>query len=367
MTLAEIARVILLSAAVFVPVLVFALVLSLLATRFTTSEATRRRERWCLAAGSVAVAGVGTALLWVGGTTAEAETLEQVLVSLAAVMVTYLAILLAVGFTNQRLHDDVVRLKTRKILIYVGTLVILLTLLKVWVLRHDVNYTLVFTVLGAGLALALHQVVLCLTGWMVLQFQRYYDVGDRVQIGKIRGDVSDISLLHTTLVEFGEWVAADQSTGRLVTLPNSWVFTEPIHNYTRGFQYIWNELSVLVTFESDWRRAQQIMTELANEGVEEIQERFRSQVRHLSEKYMILHSRLTPIVYQRILDSGVQLTLRYLTEPKRRRGTESELSGKILDAFGAEPTIEFAYPTTRFYDAAGESKPALRPKPMPPA
>jgi small-conductance mechanosensitive channel len=158
-------------------------------------------------------------------------------------------------------------------------------------------------------------------------------------------------------------VDADQSTGRLVSVPNSHIFTQPIYNYTRGFHYIWNEISVLVTFESNWRKAQKIILTAAQEGVDELQEQFRTQIRRMARRYMILYQHVTPIVYPRILDSGVQLTLRYLAEPKRRRGTEARLTAQILDAFAAEPDIEFAYPTTRFYDATREGKASAEPAP----
>ena len=183
---------------------------------------------------------------------------------------------------------------------------------------------------------------------------RYYEVGDRVQIGDTRGDVSDIGINHTILVEIGEWTGADEFTGRLVAIPNSSVFTKVISNYTRGFEYIWNEIRVVITFESDRRKAREIMLGLVKEGRERIHERFREQVRRMARTYMIPFREIAPAVHPRILDSGVELTLRYLTEPKNRRDVESDLTGKLLDAFAAEPDVDLAYPTTRFYDARRE-------------
>ena len=353
----DVLRIIGLCAAVFVPVFVVAGGLSYLATRTIAEARGRRSQRWLLGAVSVLVAASATALYWADrGAIPDAGTYRRVLRTLVNPLAVYLLGLILLKWVGRYIHDDVTRLKVRKAFIYVGVLIVLVSLANVWLIREQVDYTTVLSVVGAGLALALHQVLLCFTGWAMLQIQRQYDVGDRVQIGEIKGDVSDIGMFHTTLVEFGNWVSADQSTGRLVTVPNSFVFTQPIYNYTRGFEYIWNEISVLVTFESNWQKAQQLMLGLAQEGVEETQEKFRTQIRHLARKYMILFQHITPIVYPRILDCGVQLTLRYLTEPKRRRGTEATLTAGILDAFNAEPDIEFAYPTTRFYDAAREGK-----------
>ncbi|MFP4056556.1 MAG: mechanosensitive ion channel family protein [Candidatus Brocadiia bacterium] len=357
MTVGDILQHVALSATVFVPVAGVSLAVGFLVTRVCEPGRPRRRRRTALAAASLLVAASATALFWANrGALGGAETYRRVFVTLLVPLVVYLVELLLLSWVARRVGNDATRLTLRKAFIYVGVLAVILVLINVWLLRERVDLVTVLSVVGAGLALALHQVLLCCTGWLFLLIERRYGVGDRVQIGEIKGDVSDIGIFHTTLVEIGNWVAADQSTGRLVSVPNSFLFTQPVFNYTKEFEYIWNEVSVLVTFESDWRRAQQILLETAQEGVEEIQERFRTQIRRMARKYMILYQHLTPIVYPRILDSGVQLTLRYLTEPKRRRGTEAEITSKVLDAFAREPHVEFAYPTTRFYDATQEGK-----------
>jgi len=354
--MSDLLRQVLVSAALFIPVAGIVGFISLMVTRRAGAGRSRRAQRVVLLAAAFAVAATATGRLWVREE-ALASHLTSVLISLAVPLATYLIVLLIIGWTNRRIQDDAMRLKTRKAIIYLGLLVVVLTLAKVWLLRQEVNLTTVLSVIGAGIALALQQQILCLAGWLTLLTHRYYDVGDRVQIGEIKGDVSDIEVLHTTLIEIGNWVDAEQSTGRLVTVPNSYVFSHAIYNYTRGFEYIWNELSVLVTFESNWRKAQQLMLDFAQEDGEQIEEKFRTQIRHMSDKYLIHFRHLTPIVYPKILDSGVQLTLRYLCEPKRRRSTMADLTAKILDAFAREPDVDFAYPTVRRYDAAREGKP----------
>ena len=358
MSAREILLAVLLSAAVFVPVAGVSAALGYLTLRRRGKANTARLTLWMAA--SAGLGGLATAMIWTDPQTT--ALLVRIVISLGSILAAYVAVALATRWLHRHVEDPASRIKFRKAIVYAATFIVALILLKVWLLKQQINYTTVFSVLGAGLALALHQVILCFTGWLVLLVHRYYDVGDRVQIGEVRGDVSDIGILHTTLVEIGEWVAADQSTGRLVSVPNSSVFTKPIRNYTRGFRYIWNEISVLITFESNWRKAQRIMLDLAQPGAEEIEKDFREQLRHISRKYMILYQHLTPIVYPAIRDSGVELTLRYLTKPKQRRGTEAELTARILDAFAAEPDIEFAYPTTRFFDATREGKLPVQPK-----
>ena len=255
---------------------------------------------------------------------------------------------------------------SRTLVVSSAIFVVFVALLKVWVLREEVNITTVAGIMGAGITLALQQQILCLAGWVVLIVHRYYDVGDRVQIGDVKGDVSDIGIFHTTLVEIGGWVDQEQSTGRLVTVPNSHIFSLAIYNYTRGFEYIWNELPVLVTYESDWHKAQQIILDFAKEGVGEIQEKFRTQIKTMAQKRLIHFTHLDPIVYPKIADCGVLLTLRYLCEPKRRRSSAADLTAKILDAFAKETDIDFAYPTTRRYDELFEGKRATKPPPSKP-
>lgn len=172
-------------------------------------------------------------------------------------------------------------------------------------------------------------------------------MGDRIELGGVKGDVIDIRLFQTSLLEIGNWVDADQSTGRVVNVPNSFVFKKELYNYNRGFEFIWNEIPILVTFESDWKKAKEIMlahAQLQAEGMDVI---VKSAIDQMSHHYMIYYEKFTPIVYVNIKDSGVELTLRYLTHAKRRRATQDELCCKILDDFNQEPNVNLAYPTYR--------------------
>lgn len=121
------------------------------------------------------------------------------------------------------------------------------------------DFVTVLTVIGAGMAIALREVLLSVAGWVRITVYSALKEGDRVEINGIRGDVVDVRILRTSLMEVGGWVGADQSTGRLVHFPNSWLFEFALFNYTQAFKFIWNELPVVVTFRSDWRAARDIM------------------------------------------------------------------------------------------------------------
>jgi small-conductance mechanosensitive channel len=210
---------------------------------------------------------------------------------------------------------------------------------------------------SAGLAIALQDPLVNLAGWLFVTIRKPFVVGDRVEIGGHRGDVIDLRLFQFSLVEIGNWVDADQSTGRIIHVPNGWVFRHTVANYTAGFRFIWDEIAVMVTFESDWRRAKEILDEIAGRHTGIKDDEASEEVRRASRKYMIFYQHLTPIVWTSVADSGVVLTMRYLSEPRRRRSTTTAIWEEVLTAFAAEPAIDFAYPTTRYYDNSAEGKP----------
>ena len=210
--------------------------------------------------------------------------------------------------------------------------------------------------LSAGIAIALKEVVSNFAGWLFIISRRPFSVGDRIQIGNYAGDVIDTRVFQFTLLEIGNWVNADQSTGRIIHIPNGMVLSEVLANYSKGFQYIWNEIPVLITFESNWKKAKKILQKIADKDAEPLSKAAEKRVKEASKKFMILYSRLTPIVYTGVKGSGVLLTIRYLCEPQRRRDSEQAIWEDILEEFTKNNDIDFAYPTQRFYDYRLEGK-----------
>jgi len=221
--------------------------------------------------------------------------------------------------------------------------------------------------LSAGLAIAMQVPLVNLAGWAFILWRKPFAVGDRVQIGEHRGDVIDQRIFMFSLMEIGNWVDADQSTGRVIHVPNGKVFNEVLANYSQGFHYIWNEIGVLVTFESDWRKAKQLLLDISQRHGEHLGVNAQQHLREAAKKFMIFYTKLTPTVYTSVKDSGVMLTLRYLCDPRQRRGSEQAVWEEILDAFAACDDIDFAYPTQRFYQNPTEGKPGARAElPQPP-
>jgi len=262
-------------------------------------------------------------------------------------------------------RDPWSRYRWRKTLTYVFMAAGIVIVGRMWFAGIQALATF-FGLLSAGLAIALKEPVSNLAGWAFIMWRRPFEVGDRVQIGSHAGDVIDLGVFQFTLNEIGAWVNADQSTGRIIHVPNGKVFTDPVPNYNKGFRYIWNEVPVVVTFESDWRTAKQILGRIAVKHAEHLTAQAEQELLAASQQYLINYRKLTPIVYTSVVDFGVQLTIRYLIEPRKRRGTEHAIWEDILTEFAACQDIDLAYHTTRSFKYTEEGKPGLRAPSMTP-
>lgn len=283
--------------------------------------------------------------------------LEQEIGLGAALQDRLLATLLAVGglwllqkiilaLAYRRAQDPWLRYRWRKSVNYLTLIAGLVLMGRIWV--EGVGSLATFLGLfAAGLAVALKDLVANLAGWAFIVWSRPFDVGDRVQVGAHAGDVIDVHLFQFTLNEIGNWVDADQSTGRIIHVPNGKVLSESIANYDKGFRYIWSEIPVTVTFESNWKKAKGILETLAGRHAEQLTEQVEKDLLEASRRYLIAYTKLTPIVYVRAADHGIRLTLRYLIRSRFRRGSENAIWQDVLDAFAAEPDISLAYPTSR--------------------
>lgn len=262
-------------------------------------------------------------------------------------------------FVNRRTKDVRIRYRWRKTTTYINFGLIVFIVGSVWFsgLR---SLSVYLGLVSAGIAIALQTPLVNLAGWFFILWRRPFQVGDRIEIGNVRGDVIDQRLFMFSLMEIGNRVDAEQSTGRIIHVPNGRIFSESLANYTDGFEYIWNEIPVLVTFESNWEKAKEILTEIiANRG-EEFSQTAEDQIRQAAGKMMIYVGKLTPIVYTTVKDHGVLLTMRYICNPRRRRGSEQEIWEDVLHAFAERKDIDFAYPTQRYYLNHLEGKPESR-------
>lgn len=280
---------------------------------------------------------------------------ENLLYTAAALLISFLLKELTCRIVNRNVSDDKRRYHARKTITYIYVGILIVAIGGIWFQgMHSLG-----TFLGlasAGLAVALHDTIANMAGFFFIEARKPFRVGDRIEINGVQGDVIDIRLFQFSIVEVGNWVDADQSTGRIIHIPNSLPLKMPLSNSHIGFEYIWNEIPVLVTFESDWKKAKQLLAGIGKENAEHLSSKIQDQIRRAARKYLIVAGKLTPTVYTTVKDSGIMLTIRYLVDPRQRRGTEQKMWEDILEAFAAEPNIDLAYNTTRFYSLGEQQK-----------
>ncbi|MGD8413009.1 MAG: mechanosensitive ion channel [Candidatus Latescibacterota bacterium] len=291
-----------------------------------------------------------------------AETQLDLVSTLLVVGLLWLGRKLVLRAALRKTDDAHTRYQWRKSTAYVAFLIGAVVAARIW-FQGLGSLTTIIGLLSAGLAIALKDPLVNLAGWLFIVWRRPFEVGDRIEVGGVAGDVIDLRIFQFTLMEIGNWVHADQSTGRVIHVPNGKVFTDALANYSKGFQYIWDEVAVLVTFESNWEKAKEILREIATRHAEHLSGTAERRVREASMKFMIFYSKLTPIVYTSVEDCGVLLTLRYLTEPQERRGRLEAIWEDVLRAFAEQDDIDFAYPTRRFFFNAAEGKPGAGKRP----
>jgi small-conductance mechanosensitive channel len=283
------------------------------------------------------------------------EVASNVLHSVVTIFVLWAVRFLLLRVVWRRTDDIKSRYGWRKSTGYISVALGALILGRVWLTGFESFITFAGLV-SAGVAIALRDTLANIAGWLFIVWRRPFVIGDRIEIGELAGDVIDVRVFQFSLLEVKGWVDADQSTGRVLHVPNGMVMTTPLANYGAGFEYIWNEIPVLVTFESDWRKAKEILLAIANQRAENLTEKAAARLREATKRFMIFYQTFTPTVYTSVKDSGVLLTIRYLCHPRQRRGSTEAIWEDILEQFGAAPDIDFAYPTRRFYNRAVEQE-----------
>ena len=276
------------------------------------------------------------------------ELLKKLILTIVLLLLLSLVRFLCNVIIKKRIPDAMKSYRWRRAILYSYSVLLIVLIGPIWI-KGIASLTTFLGLASAGVAVAMHDTIANVAGWFFIMSRKPFKVGDRIEIGQITGDVIDIRIFQFSVVEVGNWIDADQSTGRIVHVPNSKVLRETLANYQIGFEYIWHEIPVLITFESDWKKAKRLLQKIANDNVENLLKGAQEQIRRAAEKYFIFYGALTPIVYTAVKDSGVLLTMRYLVNPRQRRSSEQQIWESTLDAFDEEDDIELAYPTTRFY------------------
>ncbi len=270
---------------------------------------------------------------------------QKLLVSIVVFASLWLIRLLLLRLVLPKIEEARARYRWRRVTQYTFVGLAAFLVLEIW-FPHFENLATYFGLLSAGVAIALRDPIANLVGWAYLVWRRPFGIGDRVEIGTTAGDVVDMRLFEFSLNEIGNWVEADQSTGRVVHVPNQLVFSRELANYTRGFAFIWNEVRVPLSMDSDWRAAQDILKRIADEQAQEVLAEAQPFIEQGAEDdYLIFYRTLTPAVYTAVEDRGIVLTVRHLVHPRQRRGATHRMWQAILEAFEAHDSLRIAWPT----------------------
>ena len=255
-----------------------------------------------------------------------------------------------------KIKDNDHRYKAKKFSGFVGYL---LTIVLLTVVFSDKlgGLTVAIGVAGAGIAFSLQEIIVSFAGWLAIVFGGFYKSGDRVQLGGIKGDVMDIGVLRTTIMETGQWVDGDLYNGRIVLIANSFVFKEAVFNYSGQFPFLWDEIKIPVRYGSNYQKTREILMQVGKEVAGDLTIQSKEEWSNLQRKYRLEDAQTEPMVSIVANDNWVEFTLRYVVEYKRRRLTKTELFTQILTHIEAtNGEIGFASATFELVESASFHK-----------
>lgn len=227
-------------------------------------------------------------------------------------------------------------------------LVLLMTMVLALFFLEDIKQ--VATVLGiasAAVVIALQDLCSSLAGWFVIIGSRKFCVGDRVEIDGMRGDIIDIQLLRMTLVEVNNWLGVDEPTGRVVLVPNNFVFKTKVFNYSHVHPFVWNKVDITVTYETPALEAQALLQKVLEEETATEFGEARKGATAMETRYGAMETVYQPKIYTFLADSGVMFSLVYCCHYRRNGATRNRINKRIVEEFEKDPRMQLAYPTHR--------------------
>lgn len=244
---------------------------------------------------------------------------------------------------------------TRKIVMNTIYLLIFLVFVFTFSDKFQGMYT-TLGLAGAGITFALREVIVSFAGWFAILFGDFFKVGDRVLLGGIKGDVIDLGILRTTLMEIGDWVDGDQYNGRIVRVANSFIFTSPVYNYSANFQFIWDEIHIPIRFGSDVKLARNIIKKVSDDVLGEVSIQAKDAWFEMRKHFRLEDAALENQIFMTFDDNWVTLSLRYVVDIKKRRTIKDELFTSLLEELEQHHgSIELGSQTIEMVDFTKES------------
>ena len=270
-------------------------------------------------------------LLWLTNYLYPLEYLENGFYTFLALSVIYLVFkIILQERLSKKIQDKKTKYSISKLIsvLYIG--VFFAVLISIWS-KDATQITVASGLAGAGIAIALQDLFKNAAGGVILFLTGLYKVGDRIEINGKSGDVMDIGIMYTTLLEIKDWVSGDQATGRLVSIPNGSILSNTVNNYTKDHDFIWDEIQLPISYSSDWQFAYDKILELVTNETKEIVEHANKDISKLEEKYYLDKRTAEPAIYLSATDNWISFTIRYPTMVRGRRFLRHKITKLILD------------------------------------
>jgi small-conductance mechanosensitive channel len=264
--------------------------------------------------------------------------LDAFLISLIVIFLAYIMYFVIGNFILGRVSTAKDRYTLRKTASILISVLAFAALIYIWFERTS-TLLIAYGILSAGVAIALQDLLRNIAGGILLILYHPFKAGDRIQVEDNIGDVLDIGSISTTIMEIRGWVDADQYTGRLITIPNSFALNKTIKNYTRDYSFIWDEIRLLLIYGSNWKKAEEIALNVAGTILGEIEDQAQRELQQMGQKYFITTYDVQTKLYMKMEENWIEMRLRYVVEPRKRRATSHLLISNILEAFEKEKDI----------------------------
>jgi small-conductance mechanosensitive channel len=245
---------------------------------------------------------------------------------------------LAAELLLRHITDSKTRYSLNKAIGIFTAVIALVFIIRIWI-PDTQSLIVALGIIGAGLAIGLQDVVRNFVGGIVILSSNIFEVGDRIELADELGDVMDIGLMNTTVMELRRWVNGDQPTGRITAIPNGKVITGPVHNYTKDHSFLWDEITIHVTYDSNWKSAKDIILEIVRQETARTVAEAEAEIDKIGEKYYLPKNVVEPAVYIVTADSSIAMHIRYVTEVYNRREFNTYLTVMILKKIQESPDI----------------------------
>ncbi len=244
----------------------------------------------------------------------------------------------------KRITVSKTRYSFKKTLSIIYLVVLVAVVINIWI-ENTQSLLISYGIVAAGIAVALQDLFKNFVGGVIIFVTGTYRVGDRIEIDSKKGDVIDIDILYTTLMEIGGWMSGDQATGRLTIIPNGFILAGSVNNYTKDHPFLWDDISIPITYDSDWRKAVAKILSIVRRETEEVGSEAEKSLSSLEEKYFLSRKVVEPAVFITLTDNWINFNIRYMTLARERRTIKNKLSRLILEEIETSDEIRLASTT----------------------